>query len=106
MKSQNGGSYRYDWIQSKLQFQVNKYHRNRVYARKYTVCKTIQEIYRIVLHRIFGGMNPIALIFVDLELKFGLESNHNGRNLHFDLLENARNFPFDLGVLEPFFIIV
>ena len=48
-------------------------------------------------------MNPIAIIIVDLELKFELGSNHNGRNLHFDLLENARNFPFDLRVLELFF---
>ena len=51
-------------------------------------------------------MNPIAIIFVDLELKFELGSNRNGRNLHFDLLENARNFPFDFGVLEPFFSYV
>ena len=72
---------------------------------EYTQCaKTIQEIYRIVLHSVFGGMNPIAVIFV--ELKFGLGSNHNGRNLHFDLLENARNFSFDMGVLEPFRIIL
>ena len=67
--------------------------------------KTIQEIYRIVLHTVYLEASTL-LLFVDFELNFDLGSNHNGRNLHFDLLENARNFPFDLGVLEPFFSIV
>merc|ERR1712193_313575 len=34
--------------QSKLQFQVNKYYGDRVHARKYTVCKTIREICKVV----------------------------------------------------------
>ena len=34
--------------QSKLLFQVNKFYGDRVHARKYTVCKTIREICKIV----------------------------------------------------------
>merc|ERR1712241_393046 len=34
--------------QSKLLFQVNKFYGDRVHARKYTVCKTIREICKVV----------------------------------------------------------
>jgi len=34
--------------QSKLLFQVNKFYGERVHARKYTICKTIREVCKVV----------------------------------------------------------
>ena len=84
----------YSFIQeSKLQFKVNKYFVDRVHLCKHTVCKTIQKIRKVVqdvlkavdhfedfpnsfAHCVFAGMNPIPVIFVDLELEFRLGFKH------------------------------